>query len=101
MVPVPYERHHAEQFTTSALDKWATGNLAPLGVFDSATGEVLGSAGATGTAEELVQRWELSNKASIARAINALGEFNESTADLAPLSVLLRQIRTLVRSSAH
>jgi glutamate dehydrogenase len=65
------------------------------------TGEVLSSAGGDGTAEELVQRWEQSNKASIARAINALGEFNESTADLAPLSVLLRQIRTLVRSSAH
>ncbi|GAA1745585.1 GNAT family N-acetyltransferase [Luedemannella helvata] len=45
MVPVPYERHHAVDFTASALDAWATGNLAPLGVFDAATGELLGSAG--------------------------------------------------------
>jgi glutamate dehydrogenase len=65
------------------------------------TGEVLGSATNDGTPEDLVQRWEQSNRASIARAVNALGEFNDSTADLAPLSVLLRQIRTLVRSSAH
>jgi glutamate dehydrogenase len=70
------------------------------------TGEVLGSATSAaespdGRPEELVQRWEQSNRASIARAVNALGEFNDSTADLAPLSVLLRQIRTLVRSSAH
>ncbi|GAA1820651.1 hypothetical protein GCM10009682_46130 [Luedemannella flava] len=45
MVPVPYERHHAEQFTGTALDRWALGRDAPLGVFDAATGEVLGSCG--------------------------------------------------------
>jgi glutamate dehydrogenase len=40
------------------------------------------------------------NAASIARTRNAIGEFDESRADLAALSVLLRQIRTLVRTSA-
>ena len=44
--------------------------------------------------------WEQANAASIARARNAIGEFEESRADLAALSVLLRQIRTLVRTSA-
>jgi glutamate dehydrogenase len=47
-----------------------------------------------------VTQWEQANASSIARATNALGEFNDSGADLAPLSVLLRQIRTLVRSSS-
>ncbi|MFV2102762.1 NAD-glutamate dehydrogenase [Micromonospora sp. LOL_024] len=47
-----------------------------------------------------VQQWEQSNATSIHRAQRAMGEFDESRADLAALSVLLRQIRTLVRTSA-
>jgi glutamate dehydrogenase len=40
------------------------------------------------------------NAASIARAGNAMGNLDDSPADLAALSVLLRQIRTLVKTSA-
>ncbi|NUO58047.1 MAG: NAD-glutamate dehydrogenase [Hamadaea sp.] len=48
------------------------------------------------TPEERVNQWEQVNEASITRAFNAIGEFDSSRADLAALSVLLRQIRTLV-----
>jgi glutamate dehydrogenase len=51
------------------------------------------------TAEERVARWEQSNAASITRTRNALREFEETHANLASLSVLLRQIRSLVRAS--
>ena len=44
--------------------------------------------------------WEQVNAASIARAGNAMGNVDDSPADLAALSVLLRQIRTLVKTSA-
>ena len=47
-----------------------------------------------------MRQWEPANASAIARARNAIGEFDESPADLAALSVLLRQIRTLVRTSA-
>ena len=40
------------------------------------------------------------NTASIAQAINAMGRVDASRADLAALSVLLRQIRTLVKTSS-
>jgi glutamate dehydrogenase len=63
------------------------------------TAEVLTSTAAadlSGDAEELVDHWEQLNEASITRARNAIGEFDTSGADLAALSVLLRQIRTLV-----
>jgi glutamate dehydrogenase len=43
-----------------------------------------------------VYQWEQANAASIARVRNAIGDFAQSKADLAALSVLLRQIRTLV-----
>jgi glutamate dehydrogenase len=52
-----------------------------------------------GVAEKRVQEWSQSNATSIARTRNAIGEFDESRADLATLSVLLRQIRTLVQLS--
>lgn len=45
-------------------------------------------------------QWEQMNDASIMRTRNAIGEFDGSQADLAALSVLLRQIRTLVRTTA-
>lgn len=45
-VPVPYRREHAEAFTgTQAPQAWAEGTGAPLGVFDAATGELLGASG--------------------------------------------------------
>jgi glutamate dehydrogenase len=64
------------------------------------TAEVLASTPAERDPEERVYEWEQANAASITRALNAIGEFDESRADLAALSVLLRQIRTLVRTSA-
>jgi glutamate dehydrogenase len=64
------------------------------------TAEVLGSTAQTLPPHERVHEWEQSNASSITRAYRAMGEFDESRADLAALSVLLRQIRTLVRTSA-
>ncbi|MFF5175016.1 NAD-glutamate dehydrogenase [Micromonospora sp. NPDC000089] len=64
------------------------------------TAEVLGSTSDSLPPHERVQEWEQSNANSIHRARRAMGEFDESRADLAALSVLLRQIRTLVRTSA-
>ncbi|SCL39239.1 glutamate dehydrogenase [Micromonospora rhizosphaerae] len=64
------------------------------------TTEVLGSTPESLPPHERVQEWEQSNATSIHRAQRAMGEFDESRADLAALSVLLRQIRTLVRTSA-
>ncbi|MEV0806132.1 NAD-glutamate dehydrogenase [Micromonospora sp. NPDC050200] len=64
------------------------------------TAEVLGSTPDNLPSHERVQEWEQSNATSIHRARRAMGEFDESRADLAALSVLLRQIRTLVRTSA-
>jgi glutamate dehydrogenase len=63
------------------------------------TAEVLQATPAELPAEERVYEWEQLNTASIARARNAIGEFASSDADLAALSVLLRQIRTVVRTS--
>jgi glutamate dehydrogenase len=63
------------------------------------TVEVLAASDASATAEERVLQWEQTNSSSVVRARNAIGEFDDSRADLAPLSVLLRQIRTLVRAS--
>ncbi|GGQ38613.1 NAD-glutamate dehydrogenase [Couchioplanes azureus] len=64
------------------------------------TAEVLQSTPADAPAEDRVSEWEQVNAASIARAGNAMGNVDESPADLAALSVLLRQIRTLVKTSA-
>ncbi|GIG60828.1 NAD-glutamate dehydrogenase [Longispora fulva] len=64
------------------------------------TAEVLSASTSDLSPEERVDVWEQVNAASIARARNAIGEFDDSRADLAALSVLLRQIRTLVRTSA-
>jgi glutamate dehydrogenase len=60
------------------------------------TAEVLQATSADLPAEERVYEWEQANATSIARARNAIGDFAQSRADLAALSVLLRQIRTLV-----
>ncbi|OZV78508.1 NAD-glutamate dehydrogenase [Micromonospora echinospora] len=64
------------------------------------TSEVLDSTDAALSPQDRVQVWEQSNAVSIHRAHRAMGEFDESRADLAALSVLLRQIRTLVRTSS-
>jgi glutamate dehydrogenase len=64
------------------------------------TAEVLVSTPAPTPAVDRVDEWEQVNAASIARARRAIGEFDDSPADLAALSVLLRQIRTLVKTSA-
>ncbi|HEV7898336.1 MAG TPA: NAD-glutamate dehydrogenase, partial [Planosporangium sp.] len=64
------------------------------------TAEVLGATSNKVAAETRVQEWEQANTVSITRIHNAMGEFEESRADLAALSVLLRQIRTLVRTAA-
>lgn len=64
------------------------------------TAEVLGSTPDSLPPVDRVQEWEQANATSIHRAHRAMGEFDESRADLSALSVLLRQIRTLVRTSA-
>ena len=63
------------------------------------TREVLSDTDASASGEERVTAWEASNATSILRTRNAMGEFGDSRADLAALSVLLRQIRTLVRTT--
>jgi glutamate dehydrogenase len=64
------------------------------------TAEVLSSTSPAMPPEDRVFDWEQANATAILRTRNAIGEFAESGADLAALSVLLRQIRTLVRTSA-
>jgi glutamate dehydrogenase len=62
--------------------------------------EVLASTSPTASPGDRVLEWERRGAASIARAQNAIGQFDSSRADLAALSVVLRQIRTLVRTTA-
>jgi glutamate dehydrogenase len=64
------------------------------------TGEVLSSTPANVDASARVAEWERLNSTAIARTRKAIVEFDGSRADLAALSVLLRQIRTLVRTAA-
>ena len=64
------------------------------------TAEVLNSTPEDLPAPQRVRAWEEANASSISRTRNALGEFGDSRADLAALSVLLRQIRTLVRTAS-
>jgi glutamate dehydrogenase len=64
------------------------------------TVEVLQSTPVEHSAEDRVSEWEQVNAASIARASNAMGNVDDTPADLAALSVLLRQIRTLVKTSS-
>ena len=63
------------------------------------TSEVLASTPARASSEDRVTEWEHANSDALARARNAIGDFEDSRADLAALSVLLRQIRTLVRTA--
>lgn len=86
-------------------DKWQT--LARMALrYDlyaalaALTSEVLRSTAAGPDPCSRVMEWEQINAASIARVRNSIGEFDDSHADLAVLSVLLRQVRTLVRTTA-
>ncbi len=64
------------------------------------TAEVLDTTSA-GDAGSRITEWEQVNASSLARVQNSLGELaEETTYDLATLSVVLRQIRTMVRASA-
>jgi glutamate dehydrogenase len=60
------------------------------------TADVLQATPADLPAEERAYQWEQANATSIVRVHTAIGEFAQSKADLAALSVLLRRIRTLV-----
>jgi glutamate dehydrogenase len=64
------------------------------------TGDVLASTSPTSPAEDRVTEWEHANAAAISRARNAMGDVEDGRSDLAVLSVLLRQIRTLVRTAS-
>jgi glutamate dehydrogenase len=63
------------------------------------TSEVLASTSPRDSSEDRVTEWERANADALVRARNAMGDFEDSHADLAALSVLLRQIRTLVRTA--
>lgn len=65
------------------------------------TTEVLAATSPEASAADRVFEWEQLNEASITRARNAIGEFDGSVSNLAALSVMLRQIRTLVRTTAR
>jgi glutamate dehydrogenase len=64
------------------------------------TSEVITSTPSGLPAEDRVSEWEHTNAAAISRARNAMGDFEDGRSDLAALSVLLRQIRTLVRTAS-
>ncbi|GAB1694070.1 NAD-glutamate dehydrogenase [Krasilnikovia sp. M28-CT-15] len=64
------------------------------------TAEVLQSTEVELPPADRISEWAQVNAASIARAGNAIGNVDDTPGDLAALSVLLRQIRTLVRTSA-
>jgi glutamate dehydrogenase len=105
----------SEQFRADALlskisalpreDRWQTFARMALrhdlyAALAGLTAEVLASTSPSVDAQQRVYEWEQANAVSIARARNVIGEFDESPADLAALSVLLRQIQTLVRTAA-
>ncbi len=64
------------------------------------TQEVLTASPDGGDPQDRVAQWEQANAPAIAQSRNAIGEFSDSPGDLAALSVLLRNIRTLVNASA-
>ncbi len=64
------------------------------------TREVLASTPDGGRPGDRVQVWERANEDAIGRASKGMAEFDDARADLASLSVLLRQIRTLVQTSS-
>jgi len=65
------------------------------------TAEVLSGTNRSADAGERIAEWERANLSSLERAQNSLSQLaDETTYDLATLSVVLRQIRTMVRASA-
>ncbi|MDI1459625.1 NAD-glutamate dehydrogenase [Catellatospora sp. KI3] len=64
------------------------------------TKEVLAATPADTAPQDRVQHWEQANATATAQARKSIAELDEVKVDLAPLSVLLRQIRTLVRTAA-
>nr|WP_308167269.1 NAD-glutamate dehydrogenase [Catellatospora tritici] len=64
------------------------------------TKEVLAATPADAAPQDRVQHWEQANATATAQARKSIAELDEVKVDLAPLSVLLRQIRTLVRTAA-
>ncbi|GIL31458.1 NAD-glutamate dehydrogenase [Actinocatenispora comari] len=64
------------------------------------TAEALAATDESLPATERVDAWAQQNATPIGRALSAIGEFQGTSSDLAALSVLLRQIRTVVRTSA-
>ncbi|BCJ34594.1 NAD-glutamate dehydrogenase [Actinocatenispora thailandica] len=64
------------------------------------TAEALAATDSSLPATERVDAWAEQNATPIGRALAAIGEFHGTSSDLAALSVLLRQIRTVVRTSA-
>ena len=59
------------------------------------TAQVLATTSDTGQPQARVSQWESANCVAVAAAHRAIGEVDEGRSDLAQLSVLLRQIRTL------
>jgi glutamate dehydrogenase len=85
-------------------DRWETLALMALrydlyAALAALTSAVLTSTSPRVSSEERVTEWEQANADALARTRNAMGEFEDGRADLAALSVLLRQIRTLVRTA--
>ncbi|MDG4764300.1 NAD-glutamate dehydrogenase [Solwaraspora sp. WMMD406] len=64
------------------------------------TVEVLTSTKSDLPVGERAEQWEQANASAVVRVSRAMEDFAHSPADLAALSVLLRQIRTLVRTSS-
>ncbi|MGH8793049.1 MAG: NAD-glutamate dehydrogenase [Stackebrandtia sp.] len=103
-------RFHADNLLNkiSALardDRWQT--LARMALrYDlyaalaAVTTQVMASTPNDTTPEQRVEQWEHDNAATLNRVYSAMEEFASSGADLAALSVLLRQIRTVAQASA-
>ncbi|MDT4987922.1 MAG: glutamate dehydrogenase, partial [Micromonosporaceae bacterium] len=64
------------------------------------TAEVLAATPSGTDAEQRVLTWERENAVAIARTRNSIAELDGFGGDLAALSVLMRQIRTLVRTTS-
>jgi len=89
----------------SRLDRWQT--LARMALrYDlyaavaALTSQVMQSTPEDMSPVDRLDQWESDNAASLSRVTGAMEEFAASGADLAALSVLLRQIRTLAQASA-
>jgi glutamate dehydrogenase len=64
------------------------------------TAEILNATPVDATATDRVHLWEQRNATAVGQALRSIEEVDRARADLAALSVLLRQIRTLVRTAA-